>query len=110
MLEDVTNCYAEQVRALMETVQQMESALQRRAKLRTAGTSSGAGSSNSTTAPLTDSEKISMQIRLDIEAFGAQIESLFTGTDNVPTGLTSIDVEGMISGFVTLKKLISSSS
>ncbi|KAJ1437160.1 hypothetical protein B484DRAFT_445351 [Ochromonadaceae sp. CCMP2298] len=68
LLEDVSGSYAEQVRLLMDTVRQMEEALQRRAKLRTTGASGGAS--------LTDSEKISLQIRLDVEAYAADIRTL----------------------------------
>ena len=50
-----------QVQALMETVKQMDSALQRRSKLRTAA---------STVTNMSDSDKISLQLFLDVRAYG----------------------------------------
>jgi hypothetical protein len=64
VIEDVSTSFLEQLRQLIETVRQMETALQRRSKLRT--TTGGVAASASGMA-LTDSEKISLQIRLDVE-------------------------------------------
>ena len=48
----------------------MDTALQRRSKAR-AGTNAGAGA-----GAMTDSEKIALQIALDVKAFGAEINAL----------------------------------
>lgn len=71
VVELVTVAMQEQVSSLLETVKQMDSALQRRAKHRTATT----GGTNEG-ATLTDSDKIALQLRLDIQAFGEEIKSL----------------------------------
>lgn len=63
VIEDVSGSFLEQLRQLIDTVRQMESALQRRSKLRT----TGGGAASMSGAALTDSEKISLQIRLDVE-------------------------------------------
>jgi hypothetical protein len=56
-----------QVQGLMETVKQMDTALQRRSKLKAnAGTT------------ISDSDKISLQLLLDVRAYGRGIESLGT--------------------------------
>lgn len=68
LIEEVCASFREQVLALMETVKQMDTALQRRSKLRQnppGSTSSGIG--------LSDSEKITLQIILDVAAFGKDI-------------------------------------
>ena len=57
LVEDVASHYCEQLKALMETVKQMDSALMRRAKMRTATATSSTGGSN-----MSDSEKIYMQV------------------------------------------------
>ena len=61
VLEEITAGYLMQVQALMETVKQMDSALQRRSKLRTAA---------STITNMSDSDKISLQLFLDVRAYG----------------------------------------
>jgi hypothetical protein len=65
IIEAVTACYCEQVRLLMETVRQMDSALLRRSKMRTTSASGD---------KMTDSTKISLQLSLDVEAYGVQIQ------------------------------------
>ena len=67
VLEDITAGYLMQVQALMETVKQMDSALQRRSKLRTA-----APSGNN----MADSDKISLQLFLDVRAYGEALSTL----------------------------------
>jgi hypothetical protein len=76
LLEDVSASFAEQVSALIETVRQMDSTLQRRSK---AQASASAGSSN-----MSDSEKIALQIRLDIEAYGREISALGLDLASMP--------------------------
>lgn len=71
LLEDISASFAEQVAALIDTVKQMDSTLQRRSKLQQQqGTAAGPS------ATLTDSEKIALQMKLDIEAFGRELQSL----------------------------------
>lgn len=70
IVEAVTASYCEQVRLLMETVRQMDTALLRRSKMRT----TAAASSNAGT--MSDSQKINLQLLLDVEAYGVQVKSL----------------------------------
>ena len=65
--ELVAAAMQDQVTSLLDTVKSMDSALQRRAKIRT--TTGGDG-------VLTDSDKIAMQLRLDIQAFGEEMKTL----------------------------------
>jgi len=65
VLEEVTAAYLTQVQGLMETVKQMDTALQRRSKLK-----ANAGST------ISDSDKISLQLLLDVRAYGRGIENL----------------------------------
>jgi len=75
IVEDVTSHYLEQVKALMETVKQMDSTLMRRSKIRpTAASSSATGNAGSSN--LSDSEKIYLQVTLDIDAYGREVEQL----------------------------------
>ena len=67
LVEDVSSSFSEQVSALIETVKQMDSTLQRRSKLQQTSAAS--------TAAMSDSEKIALQIKLDIEAYGRDIQS-----------------------------------
>eukprot|EP01038_Epipyxis_sp_PR26KG_P007667 gene7667-10431_t len=69
LINEVTLSFYDQVKQLMETVKQMDSALQRRSKHRTATQATGSGAS----VAMSDSEKISLQLVLDIEAFGKEI-------------------------------------
>jgi hypothetical protein len=70
VIEQVTVAMQDQVTSLLETVKQMDSALQRRAKNRSTATGGNEGST------LTDSDKIALQLRLDIQAFGEEIRSM----------------------------------
>jgi hypothetical protein len=76
LLEDVSASFAEQVSALIETVRQMDSTLQRRSK---AQASAASGSAN-----MSDSEKIALQIRLDIEAYGREISAFGLDLASMP--------------------------
>jgi hypothetical protein len=71
IVEDVTVVYVQQVQALIETAKQMDSALMRRAKSSSA-TSAGSGGA----AGMTDSEKIALQMILDIGAFEAEVRAV----------------------------------
>jgi hypothetical protein len=70
VVEDVCSGFLQQVQGLMETVKQMDSALQRRSKLRAAASAGGM---------MTDSEKIQLQLYLDVQAFGGAIKALCLG-------------------------------
>lgn len=74
LLEEVTTSYAEQVSALIETVKQMDSTLQRRSKLQAQQQQAGGAAVGATA--LTDSEKIALQIKLDIDAYGKELQAL----------------------------------
>lgn len=65
LIEDVSSNYYEQLKALMETVKQMDSALMRRSKMRagTATNASGAGGN------MSDSEKIYLQVQKNLLPF-----------------------------------------
>lgn len=78
IVETVTNAYCQQVQELMETAQQMDSALQRRSKLRAGGAQGTPGTASST---LTDSEKIALQMLLDVEHFGAILRDMLVGVE-----------------------------
>ena len=93
LVEEVSLSFGEQVRALIDTVKQMDSTLQRRSKLQP--TSASASSSSSATANMTDSEKISLQVSLDVEAYGKEILSL---------GLTQADLSN-VAAYTALKEL-----
>ena len=80
VIEDVTASFCEQVRGLSDTVKQMDSALQRRSKLRTTG-----ASNTGSTTPLSDSEKIALQVVLDIQAFGKEIQLVDVDSSLVPS-------------------------
>jgi hypothetical protein len=56
----------------METAQQMDSALQRRSKAKT----NAAPGTASATTQMTDSEKIALQMLLDGQSFGEQIQEI----------------------------------
>lgn len=79
LVEDVTTAFLQQVQSLMETVKQMDSALQRRSKLRQSGAgaaSADASGRGSGAAALADSEKIALQVFLDVREFAAEIQKL----------------------------------
>lgn len=65
--EAVTTAFAEQAMALFDTVKTMDNALQRRAKL----THNAA-----TSDQLRDSDKIALQVQLDILAYGEDLQRL----------------------------------
>lgn len=71
IVEDVAANFLSQVQSLMETVKQMDSALQRRSKLRSTG-----GGSQQSAHSLTDSDKISLQVYLDVKEFAGEITRL----------------------------------
>lgn len=75
LVEDVTCHFISQVQSLMETVKQMDSALQRRSKLRT-GTAGSTSTSVPSNSNLTDSEKISLQVYLDVKEFAEEIKKI----------------------------------
>jgi hypothetical protein len=83
-IEAVTTVYLQQVKELMETAKQMDSALQRRSKLRSTNTAAG-GAAVADKPVLGDSEKISLQIYLDVLAFGEEVR----GFDLQPEELTA---------------------
>lgn len=64
LLEDITANYLLQVQSLMETVKQMDSALQRRSKIR------------NTSGNMIDSDKISLQVFLDVKSYGNELNLL----------------------------------
>lgn len=76
-IELVTSSYLQHVKELMETAKQMDTALQRRSKLRSTNT---VGDDKSTESAkknaLGDSEKISLQILLDVLAYGDELRCL----------------------------------
>lgn len=78
VVEAVTLTFCEQVRLLMETVRQMDSALLRRSKMRT----TAAASSNT---GMGDSQKISLQLTLDVEAYGAQVKGFGINPTDLPS-------------------------
>lgn len=64
---------------MIDTGKQMDSALQRRSKIRSAAattTSSGSGSAG----VLSDYEKIALQIQLDVNAFGEEVKRFLQST------------------------------
>lgn len=73
LLEDIASSFLIQVQSLMETVKQMDNALQRRSKIRTAGAN---------TNSMTDSDKIALQVSLDVKAFGYELKSLGVEPDS----------------------------
>ena len=76
LAEEISLSFVEQVSALIETVKQMDSTLQRRSRLQQ--TAAATGNSN-----MSDSEKIALQIRLDVEAFGRDLQQLGIDTADV---------------------------
>jgi hypothetical protein len=84
VLEEITQLFHEQIVTLLDTVRQMDSALQRRQQQRTkqlAGSeqaSTGAGS-----AAMTDSDKIFLQVKLDVSEYAQMMQRVLGGTDSV---------------------------
>lgn len=87
LVQEVTLSFGEQVSALIDTVKQMDSTLQRRSKLQAQAAGAAAGSAN-----MTDSEKIALQIKLDIEAYGKEIASIELDPSSVPAFVSLRDL------------------
>lgn len=68
----------------METVKTMDSALLRRSKLRSTNTSNNP-TTTAAAAAMTDSEKIYLQVYLDVQYYGAQLTQLGIQLHNVPS-------------------------
>lgn len=85
LCEDLTQVYQEQIVTLLDTVRQMDSALQRRQQQRgKAASASGAGGSgdaSGTSAILTDSDKIYLQVKLDVQEYGRTMGALLGERD-----------------------------
>jgi len=79
LVEDITASFLLQVQSLVETVKQMDSALQRRSKLRTGPSAAGGAGA------MSDSDKIALQITLDVKAYGAEISGLNISLQDVPS-------------------------
>lgn len=71
LLINITLAMQEQVTSLLETVKQMDSALQRRAKNRTTANTDATSTTN-----MSDSEKIFLQVKLDVIAYGEEMKHL----------------------------------
>lgn len=71
----LSDMYLQQVQGLMETVRQMDTALQRRSKLRAAAPQQASGAAS--TAVMSDSDKITLQLLLDVHAFGQEVTYVF---------------------------------
>ena len=74
IITDINANYLVQIQSLMETVVQMETDIKRRLKITSAA--------NTT---MTDSEKIALQLRLDIKAYGYELESMGISIDGIQT-------------------------
>ncbi len=112
LLEDICACYAEQVKLLLEAGRQMDNALQRRSKIRTvvptgptggnplvAGAAGvGGGSAGPSGLQLSDYDKITLQIQLDIEAFGVELLRFFNGMSVAESRSTS-EVDKLLKQF-----------
>ena len=102
IIEDITLYFAQQIQSLTETVKQMDSALQRRQTKARSGAIAGSGMG----AIITDSEKIFMQVSLDVAAYGQDITSLLGGVDpsmlsSYGSLLSSVEEAKMVSKDVT---------
>ena len=87
LAEEGAASFQQQVQSLAETVKQMDSALQRRSKARATGSAAGSGA-------MSDSEKIALQISLDVKAFVAEIALLGVSPALVPSlALLEAEVE-----------------
>ena len=79
LAEEVTQSFVEQLSQVIESEKQLSKSLQGRSRVQpSSSTSSGA------TAGLTDAEKIALQIRLDVEAFGKKLQALQVETGDFP--------------------------
>jgi hypothetical protein len=92
ILEASSQTFALQVQSLMETVRTMDSSLQSRRKMLQLGEGSGAGS-------MTDSEKISLQVQLDVNAYAADVYAVMAGLDPAWRAKSAIE-------FVALDQLL----
>ncbi len=94
LVEDVTIYFYQQVQSLMETVKQRDTALQRRTKARhvssTISGASGVSSTSGIPTTMTDSEKISLQVSLDVTAYGQEISSTLSIDPNVIASYVSL--------------------
>ncbi len=72
---------------MIDTVKQMDSTLQRRSKLQAQAAGAAGGTAN-----MTDSEKIALQIKLDIEAYGREISSIDLDPSSVPAFVSLRDL------------------
>jgi hypothetical protein len=74
LCEDLTQVYQDQIVTLLDTVRQMDTALQRRQQQRGKATSAsgaaGSGDASGANAVLTDSDKIYLQVKLDVQEYG----------------------------------------
>jgi hypothetical protein len=94
IIENVTTAFYEQIKMLIETMKQMQTSLQRRSKLQQNTLTSSKvvlnnninnnnnNNNNNVVVSLTDTEKISLQVFLDVEAFAKEIFEKF-GVDAV---------------------------
>ncbi len=73
LVTQITVAMHEQVSSLLETVKQTDSALQRRAKIRSTAASN---STTEGTNNMTDSDKIFLQVKLDVIGYGEEMKSL----------------------------------
>ena len=90
VLESISSCFLVQVQALAETVRAMESTLQsRRHKLQIAT----AGGQTAVASGMTDSDKIALQVRIDVLAYAADVRSILSEVkeDNVVLYQNSAD-------------------
>ncbi len=74
VVNEINASYLLQIQSLMETVVQMETDIKRRLKVTTTATTT-----------MTDSEKIALQLRLDIKAYGSELEALGLSTEGMKT-------------------------
>lgn len=81
LVDAVAESFLAQVQVLMETVRQMDTALQRRSKLRASATFN---SDLPPIASMSDSDKITLQLLLDAEAFEKEVSQL-VGLANLPS-------------------------
>ena len=90
IIEDITSHFLIQVQSLMETVKQMDSALQRRTKANTK-------TINSSIGMISDSEKIAMQVDLDVKSFGQEIIMIFNSQNQNESQLLKLtSYQGLI--------------
>jgi len=82
LVEDITSYFSQQVQSLVDTVKQMDTALQRRSKAQRSTAASGPA----TGSAMTDSEKIYLQISFDVSAFGEEVrKTLNLDPNSIPS-------------------------